>query len=384
MTTRIAAVIPVYNHGGTLRDVVVRTLSRLPDVIVVDDGSTDGGPQTLADLPITLVRFARNRGKGAALLAGAEAARQLGASHMISLDADGQHYPEDIPAFLEAVAGAPHAFIVGQRDFSGPGIPGASRFGRAFSGFWMFIQTGCRVGDMQSGYRVYPLAALACLPLSESGYSFEVEVLVRAAWAGFAVVEIPIRVLYRERKQRISHFRPLGDNLRISWLNTRLTIRALVPVPFRHHALEAEGNISLLSPMQSLQRLLKASTPRKLAWSAAVSMVIGALPLFGLQSILLLYCINRLRLNRLCALAMIPLTWPPLVPGLCVLVGYRIAHGTWLTEFSVRTLGHEAPQRLLEWIPGGLALAPVLGAGAGILVYGLARIASSFREEETA
>lgn len=380
-------VIPVYNHGTTLRDVTLRALRHCPRVLVVDDGSTDNGPAELADLPAHLVRLPRNQGKGAALLAAArwlgEPGRNHPATHMITLDADGQHYPEDLPHFLAALHRHPHAFIVGARDFSTPNVPASSRFGRSFSGFWMRVQTGVRVSDMQSGFRVYPLAALNRLNVSEKGYAFEVEVLVRAAWAGFAIEEIPVRVLYEDASRRVSHFRALKDNARISWLNTRLTLRALTPIPFRRHALEAEGRISLRQPMRSLRLLLSApdsrATPRELARSAAVAIGISTLPLPGLQSILLLLAVGWLRLNRLCALAMIPLTWPPFVPGLAVLVGYRLRHGHWLTEFSVRTLGHEAGQRLLEWVLGSLVLAPCLallawltvGVAAGLTARGL-------------
>ena len=105
-----------------------------------------------------------------------------------------------------------------------------------------------------------------------------------------------------------------------------------------------------------------------MASSAAVAIGISTLPILGLQSIALLLSIGWWRLNRLCALAMIPLTWPPLVPGLAVLLGYRLRHGQWLTEFSVRTLGHEAGQRFLEWILGALVLAPCLALVAGTVV----------------
>jgi uncharacterized protein (DUF2062 family) len=225
---------------------------------------------------------------------------------------------------------------------------------------------------MQSGFRAYPLHVLRCLKLKEPGYAFEVEVLVRAAWAGFQIREIDVRVHYPPVAERVSHFRVLKDNARISLLNTRLTIRALLPVPFRLHALDAEGRISLLRPLESLRRLLadKAS-PMELTRSAAVAVTSSTLPLPGLQSILLLLCIGLLRLNRLCALAVIPLTWPPFVPGVCVLVGYRLRNGRWLADFSLQTLGYEAPQRLLDWALGALCMAPLFGLAAGCVTWGL-------------
>jgi hypothetical protein len=101
-------------------------------------------------------------------------------------------------------------------------------------------------------------------------------------------------------------------------------------------------------------------------------MAVATLPLPGLQSILLLLCIGWLRLNRLCALAVIPLTWPPMAPGICVLVGYRLRNGHWLTEFSIQTLGYEAPQRLLDWVNGSLCMAPVFGLTVGCVVWAVA------------
>lgn len=371
MTPVCAVVIPVYNHGQSLRQVVERSLKVHPLVIVVDDGSTDGGAATLADLPVRLVRLTPNHGKGKALQAGAAEAARAGADHMICLDADGQHYPEDIPLFLNAVAATPKAVIVGRRDFNTPHVPGSSRFGRAFSSFWMCVQTGVHVDDMQSGFRAYPLAVLQRVHPGEPGYAFEVEILVRAAWAGFEIREIDIRVYYPPPAERISHFRSVFDNLRISLLNTRLTIRALLPLPFDRQ----EDAVSLRHPWKSLRRLLASGTPpRELGKSAAAGMALSSLPLPGLQSLLLLYCVGRLGLNRVCALAMIPLTWPPVVPGLAVLLGYRLRNGQWLTEFSLQTLGYEAPQRLLDWMVGGFCLAPVLGLVAGALVWGLTAV----------
>ena len=373
---RIAVVIPVYNHRRTLRQVVEGALRHNPLVLVVDDGSTDGGPTTLRGLPVRLVRLDGNQGKGAALRAGAQAAAAAGASHMITLDADGQHYTDDIPLFIAAVREAPHAVIVGRRNFNISNVPFVSRFGRAFSTFWMLVQTGLTVRDMQSGYRAYPLQVLESLKLDEKGYAFEIEALVRAAWAGFHIREIAVRVHYPDPVERVSHFHPLKDNLRLSLLNTRLTLRALAPVPFCQHTVNADGRISLLRPMASLRRLLAdRASPHELARAAGISMTISALPLPGLQSILLLLAIGRLGLNRICALSVVPLAWPPLVPGLGVLLGYRLRNGSWLTEFSLQTLGYEAPQRLLDWIAGGMCLAPLLGGAVWAIVFVLTALA---------
>lgn len=367
---RPAILIPVYNHGATLRHVVQEALARHPHVIVVDDGCTDGGPDTIADLPVHLFRQEKNMGKGAAIRRGAEEAKALGYTHVITMDADDQHKADDIPAFLEAIEETPWSIIIGARDFDVPNVPGSSRFGRKFSQFWMFVQTGVNVSDMQSGFRAYPVGLLECVSCSESRYSFEIEIVVRSAWAGFSIREIPIRVFYPPREERVSHFKALADNVRISLLNTRLTVRAILPVPFDRKALEAEGQLSLRHPVRTLKALLRREgTPEELGRSAAWSIFLSTIPLLGLQTLLVLFFINWKKLNRLCALVMIPLTWPPIVPGIAVLLGYRILHGNWLTEFSIQTLGYEAGYRFLDWMAGSLVLAPVLGAVCGGTVW---------------
>lgn len=369
--TNPAILIPVYNHAATLADVVRRSLVHDLPVIVVDDGSTDGSTAALEERignsRLHVLCLPYNRGKGAALRAGAEYAAAHGLSHVITVDADGQHYPEDIPLFLATIAAEPRAIVVGARNFSVDNVPRSSRFGRAFSGFWMRVQTGLCVSDMQSGFRAYPLEVFSSVQTGENAYAFEVEVLVRAAWAGFAITEVPVRVHYPPEGERISHFRAIADNVQISLLNTRLTLRALVPMPFVRAA-DAD-RISLRRPLASLRLLLREATPRSLGRSAGVSMFLSTLPLPGLQTLLLLLAIGKYRLNRCCALAVIPLSWPPVVPGLGVLVGYRVRQGQWLTEFSLQTLGYEAPQRLLDWVVGAFFLAPVLGVALGCAVW---------------
>jgi len=191
---RPLVVIPVYNHGASLRTVVDQALAVHPRVLVVDDGSTDGGAACLADMPCEVLRHPVNRGKGAAILSAAAFARQRGLTHIITLDADGQHDPTDLARFWPLLAAEPTAIVVGARDFNVPNVPGSSRFGRNFSRFWLRVQTGCDISDVQSGFRAYPVQVLEHLTLREAGYAFEVEVLVKAAWAGFTLREVPVSV----------------------------------------------------------------------------------------------------------------------------------------------------------------------------------------------
>jgi uncharacterized protein (DUF2062 family) len=290
--------------------------------------------------------------------------------HIITIDADGQHIPADLEKFLRAAEEDPLALYVGYRDFSAANAPFSSRFGRSFSNFWYTVQTGEKTKDAQSGFRLYPLAVLENIRCREKRYSFEVEVLVRASWAGFQVKNIPVHVVYPPKGKRVSHFHPLMDNLRISLLNTRLTIRAVMPVPQKKYAASPGGRITLLRPMQSLGMLLSQNeTPRNLALAAMVGMFLGTLPLMGLHSILILLATGALRLNKLTGLAVSQLCLPPFVPALCVEAGHYLRHGCFLTELSLRTLGYEAADRLWEWILGSLLLAPLLSLLIGGLVF---------------
>lgn len=373
MRPKICVLIPVYNHASTLRGVAEDALAHIPDVMVIDDGSADNPLPRLSGLPVRTMRLAANKGKGRALRAGALEAAKAGFTHIITMDADGQHLGRDLPAFIEAVRQSPGAIIIGARDFSVPNVPASSKFGRKFSGFWMFLQSGTAVSDMQSGFRAYPLAALAALDCRCSGYAFEIEVLVKAAWAGFALREIPIKAWYPPKAERISHFKAFKDNLKISLLNTRLTIRALTPLPFKRQALKVEGGLSLFRPRKAISLLAERSSPHLLGKSAAWSILISSIPIFGLNTIMLLFAINWRRLDRLCALLLAPAAWLPFIPGLSALAGHRLIYGSWLTELNLQTLGREAGYRLLDWLAGSLVVAPVLAAAAYAAVYSLAR-----------
>ncbi|EHJ48844.1 glycosyl transferase family 2 [Solidesulfovibrio carbinoliphilus subsp. oakridgensis] len=370
---RVCLLIPVYNHGATLRAVVERALAVVPHVLVVDDGSTDGGPATLADLPVDLVTHRNNRGKGAAIMTGAAWAVSLGYTHVVTLDADGQHDPRDANTFLPVIQAEPAAIVVGARDFNTLNVPGASRFGRRFSNFWLRVQTGQVLDDVQSGFRAYPLAVLQALDLGETRYSFEVEVLVKAAWAGFLLREVPISVFYPPREARVSHFNAFMDNVRISLLNTKLTARAMMPMPQRKLCLDDQGSVSAIHPLKSLRLLLaQKETPMNLARSAAFGCLVGALPLPGLSCMIILLASGWLRLNKYAALAANQLCIPPFVQAACVLTGYFLRHGRFLTEYSVKTLGYQAGQRLFEWVLGSLVVAPTLAMAVGLLVFLLA------------
>ncbi|MCD8394936.1 MAG: glycosyltransferase [Bacteroidales bacterium] len=225
----ICVIIPTYNNAGTIADVVERAFGQCDDVIVVNDGSTDDTSQIINQINgITIVEYSKNAGKGTALKRGFKKAREMGFAYAITLDGDGQHYPEDIPALINANVANPGALIVGERDLQGVTRSKGSRFANRFSNFWFAVQTLRHLRDTQSGYRLYPLRHLYGISMLTSRYEAELELLVMAAWHGVKIATVPVRVYYPPQDERVSHFRPGKDFARISLLNTVLCILALV------------------------------------------------------------------------------------------------------------------------------------------------------------
>lgn len=225
----ICVIIPTFNNAGTIAAVVGDALIECKDVIVVNDGSTDNTSTILHAINgITLVEYEKNRGKGYALKTGFKRALQMGFAYAITLDGDGQHYPSDIQAFLKANQQHPGALIIGSRKLDGVERSKGSSFANKFSNFWFYIQTGRRLSDTQTGYRLYPLKKLYGLGLLTSRYEAELELLVFASWHGVELHPIDINVYYPPQEQRVSHFRPGKDFARISVLNTVLCFLAIV------------------------------------------------------------------------------------------------------------------------------------------------------------
>ena len=220
----ICAVIPTYNNGGTVAVVVRRVLQQGLPVIVVDDGSTDGTQDALKGLDIKILRHSQNRGKGIALRTGLEEARRLGYRQALTIDADGQHDPSDIPALVAAAA--PRTLVVGSRNIAAEGMSSGSTFANRFSNFWFTLQTAHKLPDTQTGFRIYPLEGLPSLRLLTARYEAELTLLVFSAWKGLKLVPVPVKVYYPE--DRVSHFRPFADFFRISVLNTVLCVLALL------------------------------------------------------------------------------------------------------------------------------------------------------------
>jgi uncharacterized protein (DUF2062 family) len=377
-------VIPVYNHRETLRDVTIQSLRTGLDVLVVDDGSTDCGLESLQGLTCLIHTLTPNQGKGAAILAGAAIAAERGFDGIVTFDADGQHEPASIRGLIEKTAEQWPALVIGNRTMVAEGIPRSSLFGRSFSNFWVRLETGCVLPDTQSGLRLYPVRELLRLSIRTRRYDFEIESLVRLAWGGIPVHSVPVPVHYPPSDERISHFHRLWDNTRLSMLHTMLVIRALFPWPHTKLAPKKAGDEQpnlLLHPVRLFKKLLmEHATPSQIATAAWMGVFLGALPLIGIHTVVILYVCHMLHLNKMAAVAASQICMPPVVPILCIQVGYCLRHGELLLDFTRETLVVQIGERLWEYLLGSLIIGPLLGFAMAAASYFTIRF---FRNRKT-
>ena len=234
MTTapRTCAVIPTLDNPLTIAGVVSDVRRHLDDVLIVDDGSRAEGRRALDEIAgkglARVIRRERNGGKGAAVKTGLRAAHELGFSHALQIDADGQHDTADIPKFLARAAERPQAAVLGHPVYDET-MPRGRRATHGLTNFMVFLQTGGRmIVDPQCGFRVYPIAPALEVAARGDRMSFDIEIAVRLVWAGIPIVNVPTGVRYLSRAAGgTSHFRPVRDNVAITLLHTRLLFASL-------------------------------------------------------------------------------------------------------------------------------------------------------------
>jgi len=222
----LCIIVPVYNNPKTVATVVTQ-IREVCDItlIIVDDGS-DIPVEVLIDEKdnIIHVRQHPNKGKGVALRLGALKAQELGMQHCITMDADGQHFAQDLRPFIEIYKQEdnPHTMVIGVRDFTACTPPRSSVIGRQIGNFWVWVESGRWVSDTQTGFRLYPLDVLIYTSTT-TRYEFEIENLVRFLWRKGRLVEIPVKTVYDET--RITHFDKIKDNLFMIALHTKLVMQ---------------------------------------------------------------------------------------------------------------------------------------------------------------
>ena len=219
----VAVVIPAYNEARTIADIAQKAGLHADMVIVVDDGSTDGTTDKLEALKVTVLKNPTNLGKGRSLLIGAKYALEKGAQSIITLDGDGQHRPEDIPAVISQAASNPGEIIIASRLRNRHAAPPLRRFANAFADFWISWAAGHAIRDSQSGFRLYPFEVFLRCETKSDKFVFESEILIDAADLGIFCTSIPIDTIYHQQS-RPSHFRPATD----TWAIVRMVARKLI------------------------------------------------------------------------------------------------------------------------------------------------------------
>jgi uncharacterized protein (DUF2062 family) len=366
-------VVPVFNHSHTVQQVVREAKSRFP-VIVVNDGSTDETPNLLAaETGITVVTLPSNQGKAAALCAGFGRARELGFTHAITIDADGQHATAQLDAFAAACRREPEAFIIGVRDLKREGAPWPRRFSNAFSTFWFRLETGVPLTDTQCGYRCYPLQALERLRVKARRYAYELEVMALAAWAGVPLVALPVTSDYRAPTSKLSHFQPWRDTLQISRVHSRLSMLAFC-APALLRRVMARGELRDLPRRQRVRTVLRhlfsehTQTPGRLAVAVGVGLFCGIAPIWGFQMIAAVALAHKFRLNKAVAVTASHVSFPlaaPFILAAGLALGHFLRTGGWI-DFRPEAVAKQIPVYFAEWFFGSLVLA-ILAGGTGTL-----------------
>lgn len=362
--------MPTYNNASTLLQVIAAVRRFADDILVVNDGSTDETAALLASQPdVHVIAYERNRGKGYALKTGLREAARLGYAYAITIDSDGQHYADDIAVFVEAAEQSPNTLFVGARNLQADNMPSKNTFANKFSNFWYWAETGIKLTDTQSGFRLYPLAGLADTHFITSRYEFEVEVLVRAAWKGIKVANVPIKVYYPPADERVSHFRPARDFTRISILNTYLVLVALlVYYPWRFlHAL-TWTNIK-----RFVRNHITHSPESNLRMSLAIGWGVccGILPAWGYQMWIALAVAQVARLNKVLAVVASNISIPPMIPFILFgsyVVGCQLLGNPVSLLFSEVTFD-SVMVNLWQYVLGACVLAVVAGVCVWLITW---------------
>jgi len=369
---KFCVIIPCFNHPTTVATVAQSAKMFCP-VIVVNDGST----MPLPELPdCDLIRLQKNSGKGAALRAGFQRVVELGFTHAITMDADGQHFAEDLPKFFAAAQTQPNALIVGVRDFFAAGCPTHRRRSNAVSTFWFRVETGVRLPDTQCGFRCYPLALVKNLKVKSGRYAFELEFMVRAAWTGVPIVAVPVKCTYAPDQIRQSHFRPVRDLAHITLMNIGLVLQSWF-VPLTLRIAWSHGEKWLLR--KTVREFFAEHTEKssRLAAAVGLGLFFGILPIYGFQIMVGAAVAHQLRLNKATLLLASHISIPPVVPF--ILYGSMVL-GHWIfTGQSLDISPHQITKGLtlehfMEWIVGSVALGVTVGLAGTILTYSVARL----------
>ncbi|MCB9426305.1 MAG: DUF2062 domain-containing protein [Flavobacteriales bacterium] len=367
---KVCVIIPTYNNERTLARVIDGVLVHTNEVIIVNDGATDSTPEILKSYQsLQQIHFKKNIGKGKALREGFKKAIELGYNYAVTIDSDGQHFPDDIPSFLKEIEiSSDPILLIGSRNMEQDGIPKKSSFGNKFSNFWFWFETGIKLEDTQSGYRVYPLDILPKKFFTKK-FEFEIESIVRVAWKGVTVKNIPINISYNP-EERVTHFRPFKDFTRISILNTVLVVIALLYIKPR----DLFKNFKKKSLKRFIQEDLIGSgdSNLKISLSLALGVFIGIAPLWGVQTLLAISLAVFLNLNKLITFIGSNISIPPMIPFIIygsLQIGALFVSSKTFTFSQNKSTFETIAEHFTQYIVGSILLALISSIVLGLVCY---------------
>jgi glycosyltransferase involved in cell wall biosynthesis len=367
---KVCVIIPTYNNHKTLKRVIDGVLHYTTNVIVVNDGSTDTTSEIINSYStIDSISILKNQGKGNALRLGFKKAIESGFHYAITIDSDGQHFPDDIPVFLEELdKNDSNILLIGSRNMNQEGVPKKSSFGNKFSNFWFWFETGIQLEDTQSGYRLYPLLNIPKKYFTKK-FEFEIEVIVRSAWKGSIVKNIPVKILY-DPSERVTHFRPFKDFTRISILNTVLVLITLLYIKPR----DFFRSFQKKKIKQFIKDEILESNDSNLvkSLSIALGVFIGIAPFWGFQTVLVIFLAVLFRWNKILAFTFSNISIPPMIPFIIfasLQIGSYFVDGDVFfnqnQEFSLETIKNHTTQYLV----GSFILATIIAFVFGFSSY---------------
>ncbi|MEO7977628.1 DUF2062 domain-containing protein [Flavobacterium sp.] len=375
-STSFCVIVPTYNNQKTLKRVLDSVLDFTENIIIVNDGATDGTLEILQQYShLTQIHHPKNIGKGRALRNGFRKAIEMKFEYAITIDSDGQHFASDIPNFIAEIQKEPNSLLIGSRNMTQENVPKKSSFGNKFSNFWFKFETGISLEDTQSGFRLYPLQLIP-KQFFTNKFEFEIEVIVRSAWKGIVVKNIPIKILY-DPEERVSHFRPFKDFTRISILNTVLVLNAILYIKprdfFRRAKKKGFKKFFLEDILESKDSNFKKSA------AIALGVFIGISPFWGFQTVLLFTFAALFRLNKVIAYLASNVSFPPFIPfliyGSLKMGSYFVSTDVPLLLDSSITLD-DIQKNATQYIVGSLTLASVSALTFGLLSYFLLTVFS--------
>lgn len=368
-------IIPTYNNEKTLAKLIdeVLTYTNQKDVIVVNDGATDSTPQILERYKnkVTVVGYPKNVGKGNALKLGFKTAIENGYSNAITIDSDGQHFPDDLPVFFKAAIENPGALLMGSRNMDHESVPGKSSFGNKFSNFWFKVETGLELPDTQTGYRLYPLEPLKKMKLFTTKFETEIEVIVKMAWKDVKIIPVDVKVIY-DYDERVTHFRPFKDFTRISILNTYLvTLTLLYYLPKRLFKASLTKNFWVKLKNDIIQ---PNETNLNKSLSISFGFFMGIFPIWGFQLLVGIPLAMLFKLNKALFIAAANISIPPMIPlliGISYYTGsFFFDNATVIPDFSGLTLD-SIKDDFVQYVVGAVIFATIAAIVSFLISFAL-------------